>query len=135
VGSLSSICLRVYFSEDFSEADFIIANSGLLQLFIVQSEEVPDNTDGLNYAHICRTNLETALVNLPLHLPATLDMIAALLLGVRNFPFHSNITHFISQETHRLSIPSKSQSHHFAGLCRQKHLSYPRLSATIGFLL
>ncbi|KAL5615984.1 hypothetical protein FOBRF1_004732 [Fusarium oxysporum] len=81
VGNLSSICLRVYFSEDFSEADFIIANSGLLQLFIEKSEEIPDKTESLNYAHTCRTNLETALVNLPLHLPATLDMISALLLG------------------------------------------------------
>ncbi|EXL96616.1 hypothetical protein NOF04DRAFT_9288 [Fusarium oxysporum II5] len=68
-------------TKDFSEADFIIANSGLLQLFIEKSEEMPDKTESLNYAHTCRTNLETALVNLPLHLPATLDMISALLLG------------------------------------------------------
>lgn len=81
MGNLSSICLRVYFSEDFSEADFIIANSVLLQLFIEQSEEITGKAESLNYAHICRTNLETALVNLPLHLPATSDMISALLLG------------------------------------------------------
>lgn len=89
MGNLSSICLRVYFSEHFSEADFIIANSGLLQVFIEQSEGLPDKTESLNYAHICRTNLETALVNLPLHLPATLDMISALLLGVSSLPFTS----------------------------------------------
>lgn len=135
MGNLSSICLRVYFSEEISEADFIIANSGLLRLFVEQSEEISDKTESLNYAHVCRTNLETALFNLPLHLPATPLMISALLLGVSNFPYHSDIIHFISQRTHRLSIPSKSQSHHFAGPYRQKHLSYARLSATIGSLL
>ncbi|KAM0259266.1 hypothetical protein ACHAPA_010833 [Fusarium lateritium] len=81
LGKLASICLRVYFSKDLSEADFIIANSGLLQLFIEQSEDATDKAESLNYAHICRTNLETTLVNLPLHLPATVDMISALLLG------------------------------------------------------
>lgn len=95
VGNLSSICLRVYFSEEISEADFIIANSGLLQLFVGQSEGIPDKTESLNNAHICRTNIETALINLPLHLPATPPMISALLLGVSHSPWHFDIIHFI----------------------------------------
>ncbi|KAJ4015500.1 hypothetical protein NW766_005844 [Fusarium irregulare] len=81
MGNLSGICLRVYFSKDFSAADFIIANSALLQLFTEQSEEVSDNAGSIRYAHLCRTNVETALLNLPLHLPATMDSISALLLG------------------------------------------------------
>lgn len=86
MGNLSGICLRVYFSKDFSAADFIIANSALLQLFTEQSEEVSDNAESIRYAHLCRTNVETALLNLPLHLPATMDSISALLLGVSNSP-------------------------------------------------
>ncbi|KAM5385702.1 hypothetical protein ACJZ2D_000901 [Fusarium nematophilum] len=76
------ICLRIYFSQDFSESDFIIANSGLLELFLEHSQHSSgDRAESLEYAHLCRQNLETALINLPLHLPATPSMIVALLLG------------------------------------------------------
>ncbi|KAH7120309.1 hypothetical protein B0J13DRAFT_649065 [Dactylonectria estremocensis] len=79
---LSDICLRIYFSKDFSVADFIIANAGLQQLFREHSQSTSDDkTKSLEHLHMCRTNLETALINLPLHLPGTSSMIAALLLG------------------------------------------------------
>ncbi|KAJ3548449.1 hypothetical protein NM208_g994 [Fusarium decemcellulare] len=79
----SDICVRVYFSENFSESDFIIVNSGLLQLFMEKSQHEPEGKgESSDYALMCRANLETALFNLPLHLPATQGMIVALLFGV-----------------------------------------------------
>ncbi|KAH6952454.1 fungal-specific transcription factor domain-containing protein [Ilyonectria sp. MPI-CAGE-AT-0026] len=77
------LCLNVYFSEDHSEADFIAANAGLHSLFCDYAAHVPPELkeENLAYARMCRANLETALSNLPLHLPATSDMIAALLFG------------------------------------------------------
>ncbi|KAF7551908.1 hypothetical protein G7Z17_g4686 [Cylindrodendrum hubeiense] len=68
----SDICLRIYFSEDFSAADFIIANAGLQQLFLEHSLSTSaDKTKTLEHMQMCRANLETALINLPLHLPGT----------------------------------------------------------------
>ncbi|KAM6534554.1 hypothetical protein FALCPG4_004186, partial [Fusarium falciforme] len=82
VEMFSDICLRVYFSENFSESDLIIANSGLLQLFLERSESTLEGkSENDSYTLMCRVNLESALVDLPLHLPATADMITALLLG------------------------------------------------------
>lgn len=80
----SEICLNVYFSEEYSETDFIIVNAGLHSLFGDYSDQVPVEEKGINleYAYVCRENLETALANLPLQLPATTDFIVALLFGV-----------------------------------------------------
>ncbi|KAL6354842.1 hypothetical protein LRP88_12199 [Fusarium phalaenopsidis] len=83
VRQFSEICLNVYFSEEYSETDFIIVNAGLHSLFGDHSDQVPVEEKGtyLEYAHLCRENLETALANLPLQLPATTDFIVALLFG------------------------------------------------------
>lgn len=80
----SDICLQVYFSNTFSEMDVIIVNAGLHSLFGDYSHHVSaeEKDTYLGHAHICRANLETALSDLPLHLPATPDSIAALLFGV-----------------------------------------------------
>ncbi|KAF4973961.1 hypothetical protein FZEAL_9089 [Fusarium zealandicum] len=80
----SGICLNVYFSEDFSEADFILVNAGLLYLFYEHaklSEDTQEKADSERYLEILRQNLETALANLPFQLPASSNMISALLLG------------------------------------------------------
>ena len=79
-------CLSVYFSGDYNVGDFIMVNAGLHYLFLAFSEwpSLPeeDRDECLQLSRMCRTNLETALSNLPLHLPATQDIILALLLGV-----------------------------------------------------
>ncbi|KAM5375809.1 hypothetical protein ACJZ2D_005865 [Fusarium nematophilum] len=79
----SEVCLDVYFSENHSETDIIIVNAGLHSLFSDYSNYVPveEKATYLEYAHLCRENLETALANLPLQLSATSDVIVALLFG------------------------------------------------------
>ncbi|KAH7008472.1 hypothetical protein EDB80DRAFT_716630 [Ilyonectria destructans] len=82
--NFSDICLGVYFSEDYSESDFIISNTGMMYLFQEVGYSKPEGKEreeNLSYATMCRVNLETALSNLPLHLPANSSMIRALILG------------------------------------------------------
>lgn len=81
----SSVCMNVYFVEDFSESDFILTNAGLLYLFFERAQRSTDKDereDLERYIPILQGNLETALANLPFHLPLTSSMISALLLGV-----------------------------------------------------
>jgi len=80
----SETCLSVYFSTDYSEADFIIVNMGLRYLFWTYSHEAPpeEREELEEFSRLCSANLETALSILPLHVPATTDMITALILGV-----------------------------------------------------
>ncbi|KAI0882423.1 uncharacterized protein GGS22DRAFT_43903 [Annulohypoxylon maeteangense] len=79
----SDVCLQVYFSDSFSEMDFIIVNAGLYSLFSDYSyhTSAEEKEVYLNDAYTCRANLETALDGLPLHLPATTNAITALLFG------------------------------------------------------
>ncbi|KAJ9165344.1 Fungal specific transcription factor [Coniochaeta hoffmannii] len=79
----SETCLSVYFSTDYSEADFIIVNMGLRYLFWTYSHEAPpeEREELEEFSRLCSANLETALSALPLHVPATTDMITALILG------------------------------------------------------
>ncbi|KAH7165838.1 hypothetical protein EDB81DRAFT_780508 [Dactylonectria macrodidyma] len=82
--NFSDICLGVYFSEDYSESEFIISNAGMMYLFQELSYVKPEGKErdeSVSYAEMCRVNLETALSNLPLHLPANSSIIRALLLG------------------------------------------------------
>ena len=79
------MCLNVYLSEEHSEAEYIIVNAGLCSLAedysaTVEGEEAEEY---LAFSRQLRCNLETALANLPLNLPATTDMIIALVFGVR----------------------------------------------------
>ncbi|GKT40882.1 putative transcriptional regulatory protein [Colletotrichum spaethianum] len=82
----TDLVLKVYFSQkDFNEAEFIIVNSGLECLYLDMSMNKA-TTENLKEEYtkmgtLCSSNLETALVNLPLHLPATMDMVVALLFG------------------------------------------------------
>lgn len=83
--SFSGMCLHVYFSEDVSEADFILVNVGLMYMFMDRQQRTADakeQEECEGYMKTLRENTETALANLPFHLPATSNMISALLLGV-----------------------------------------------------
>ncbi|ETS82576.1 hypothetical protein PFICI_04452 [Pestalotiopsis fici W106-1] len=79
----SDMCMNVYFCEEYSEADFINVNAGLFSLFsdFVFHGPAEKKEEYLGYARECRDNLETALSNLPLHLPATSNTIIALVFG------------------------------------------------------
>ncbi|OHW96910.1 fungal specific transcription factor domain-containing protein [Colletotrichum incanum] len=81
--NFSDICLQVYFSDSFSEMEFIIVNAGLHSLFEDYSHRVPVEEKAVyrGHARMCRANLETALSSLPLHLPTTTDAVTALLFG------------------------------------------------------
>lgn len=83
----------------------------------------------LTICRICRVNLETCLANLPLHLPASSDVIVALLFGV-------SLVFYISEQllganSGRLSMPLKSQNLRLLGHCPLKHQNYVRLLDTI----
>jgi hypothetical protein len=80
----SDICLQVYFSDTFSEMEFIIVNAGFYSLFTDYSYHISAEQKDtyLGHARKCRENLETALYDLPLHLPTTPEAITALLFGV-----------------------------------------------------
>lgn len=74
----------MYFAvDDYSEIDFILANGYLSHIF---SEHVV--VSGLQdygaYCRLCRENLHIAFSRLPLLLPASMEVIAALTLGVRS---------------------------------------------------
>ncbi|KAF5658365.1 C6 transcription factor [Fusarium heterosporum] len=82
--NFSGMCLHVYFSEDVAEADFILVNVGLMYMFMdrqQRSKSKQEQDDCEEHCKKLRQNAETALANLPFHLPATSNMISALLLG------------------------------------------------------
>ncbi|KAG8669090.1 hypothetical protein FPOAC1_008478 [Fusarium poae] len=82
--SFSGMCLHVYFSEDIADSDYILVNIGLMYMFQDRQQRVTDkkeHEENEEYTKALRQNAETALANLPFHLPATSNMISALLLG------------------------------------------------------
>lgn len=85
--SFGDLCLNVYFSEDTSPFDFISVNAGLYSLFSDHALTAQISQDekerNMAYARLCRDNLETGLAEMPLHLPASANVIAALLFGER----------------------------------------------------
>lgn len=76
---------KVYFpGGGFSLADFVIANGGLIDVFLRSMflEEDPTKLATLQqHMELCETNLETALSRLPVHMPNTIDYCLALLLA------------------------------------------------------
>ncbi|RDW70919.1 fungal specific transcription factor domain-containing protein [Aspergillus mulundensis] len=85
--TLSELCLKVYFSQGYSDAEFIILNA-VLYLFgawlrAMQKQPVTsiDDEDGL-LVSTCRANLETALSRLTLYMQPSHEMVFALVLGV-----------------------------------------------------
>ncbi|TDZ30973.1 putative transcriptional regulatory protein [Colletotrichum trifolii] len=85
VDDLAELCRRVYFCTDtFADTTFIIVNGALFYLFMEQAyhaTEAPAREEFERYQHTCQTNLETALVCLPLILPAKVESIEALLVA------------------------------------------------------
>ncbi|KAH7142734.1 fungal-specific transcription factor domain-containing protein [Dactylonectria estremocensis] len=83
--SFGDRCLDVYFSNDRSHSDSIIVNAGLYSLCYDYARLIQAPSDEKEeysaYSRLCRENLETGLANLPLHLSASSDAIAALLFG------------------------------------------------------
>ncbi|KAK4112867.1 hypothetical protein N656DRAFT_731328 [Canariomyces notabilis] len=78
-------CLSVHMADEYEyhTPRFTIGNALLHYLFLTYSYVIPEKRDDyLGMSRICATNIETALSNLPLHLPASEDMITALCLGV-----------------------------------------------------
>ncbi|KAK3950539.1 hypothetical protein QBC32DRAFT_346312 [Pseudoneurospora amorphoporcata] len=78
-------CRRVYFAtDDYSLATFIVVNAGLFYLFQEKATRADDAHQAeklLEYRNLCRDNLETALMALPLFMPARKESIEALLLA------------------------------------------------------
>ncbi|KAM0473748.1 hypothetical protein ACHAP7_008080 [Fusarium lateritium] len=82
--NFSGMCLHVYFSEDIAESDFILVNVGLMYMFMDRQQRLTNKKEQEECEEYCtklRENTETALASLPFHLPATSNMISALLLG------------------------------------------------------
>ncbi|KAL9071886.1 MAG: hypothetical protein Q9157_005312 [Trypethelium eluteriae] len=80
--NFTEICRKVYFAVDeYSEVDLILANAYLSYIF-AEHVVVSGLQDYREYCQLCRENLEDALPRLPLLLPASIEVIAALTLGV-----------------------------------------------------
>ncbi|WAO96393.1 Zn(2)-C6 fungal-type domain-containing protein [Fusarium falciforme] len=76
------ICRKVYFAvDDYTEAEFIIANSFLSYLF-AEHAVIRGDATSREYCTLCRSNLGNAISRLPLILHASMEMIAALTLGL-----------------------------------------------------
>lgn len=78
----ADICRNVYFAvEDYSDIEFLLANSYLYHMF---SEHffASGNLKYKDYCCLCRFNVEGTLRRLQLFLPASMEAIAALTLGV-----------------------------------------------------
>lgn len=72
----------VYFAvDDYSEVDLILANGYLACAFSQHFLEY-GLQDSRKYCNICRQNLHEGLARFPLLLPASMEVIAALTLGV-----------------------------------------------------
>jgi hypothetical protein len=79
-------CREVYFcTEEYSDAAFIIANFGLYSIFYELHLTEKNDSIGQecqDYIEMCRDNLEVALANLNILMPATQESINALAVGV-----------------------------------------------------
>ena len=76
-------CLAAYMADDYNAANFIIVNVGLHFLFCAYGYMFADKQEEyLGLSRLCGMNIETALSSLPLHLPASHDVIMALSIGV-----------------------------------------------------
>ncbi len=79
-------CSKVYFAtDDYSLMTWGSVNAGLYFLFQEKASLVTgaQRDQLLEYQNLCRDNLETALANLPLLMPARKESIEVLLQGVR----------------------------------------------------
>lgn len=103
------ICLNVYFAEEHTEAEYIIVNAGLYTLADDYAASVATGDEAEEYrefAKALRSNLETALSNLSLHLPATPEMVIGLVFGV-SCRHPRRVAHHVLT-LNRPSMPSRS---------------------------
>ncbi len=78
----TDICQKVYFAvEDYSQLDFILANSYLSYIFS-EYIAVTGKQEYQDHYRRCRQNAQVALSQLPLLLPATIEAVATLAFGV-----------------------------------------------------
>lgn len=76
-------CLAAYMADDYNAAHFITVNVALHFIFCAYGYLFEDKQEEyLGFSRLCGVNLETALSSLPLHLPASQDVIVALALAV-----------------------------------------------------
>ncbi|KAF2117979.1 hypothetical protein BDV96DRAFT_406881 [Lophiotrema nucula] len=90
--TFTDTCRKVYFAvDDYTDVDLILANAYLSCIF---SEHViaSGQRSYKAFAQLCRTNLEYGLARLPLLLPASMEVIAALMLGAFNAVENSKAT-------------------------------------------
>ncbi|KAI1356802.1 fungal-specific transcription factor domain-containing protein [Xylaria sp. FL0043] len=77
----TKICQKVYFAvEDYSQIDFILANSYLSYIF-GEYIVVTGKHECQDYYRQCRQNAQVALSQLPLLLPTTIEAVATLTFG------------------------------------------------------
>ncbi|KAI3343016.1 fungal-specific transcription factor domain-containing protein [Ustulina deusta] len=77
----TDICQKVYFAvEDYSQLDFILANSYLSYIFS-EYIAVTGKQEYQDHYRRCRQNAQVALSQLPLLLPATIEAVATLAFG------------------------------------------------------
>lgn len=92
IDSFTARTIRLLFSSEYSEADYIIVSIGLYWLFSILNIASPNQDLGshvrredlVKEGHLCRENLETSLSTLPFHLPSDQDHIEALIMAVRH---------------------------------------------------
>ncbi|PWY79718.1 fungal-specific transcription factor domain protein [Aspergillus heteromorphus CBS 117.55] len=82
---LVETCREVYFAtEDYSDATFIVVNGALYYMMSDLTVSLPEKKSREEYGRylkLCQVNLETALANLSLLMPAKIENIEALALG------------------------------------------------------
>jgi hypothetical protein len=78
----TEICQNIYFSVNgYSEIDYILAN-GFLSYVFFEHLVVSGRSDFAQHSQLCRGNLHSALSKLPLLISSSMEVIAALTLGV-----------------------------------------------------
>lgn len=72
----------MYFAVDnYTETEYLLANGYLSYVFAEHFIATGDHRSG-EYCRMCRTNLHRTLARMPFLMPATMESIAALALGV-----------------------------------------------------
>ncbi|VUC32933.1 unnamed protein product [Clonostachys rosea] len=80
----ADICRKVYFAvDDFNEIEFILSNGYMYYIFCEHAAG-SGREDYLEFGKICERNMFKAFQRLPLLLPSSMEVIAALILGVYN---------------------------------------------------
>ncbi|KAH8811210.1 hypothetical protein F5884DRAFT_781508 [Xylogone sp. PMI_703] len=81
LSKFTDICQKVFFAVNgYSEVEFILANSCLMWLFS-EYAVISGQPKFRDYAIQCTKNVESALKRLPFLLPASMEVIAALVIG------------------------------------------------------